>query len=33
MFEALAGQMFDKALRKMIAAFETRAGELYGVAA
>jgi coenzyme Q-binding protein COQ10 len=29
-FEALAGQMFDKALRKMIAAFETRAGELYG---
>ena len=30
MFEALAGQMFDKALRKMIAAFETRAGELYG---
>ena len=33
MFEALAGQMFDKALRKMIAAFETRAGELYGVVA
>lgn len=33
MFEALAGQMFDKALRKMIAAFETRAGELFGVAA
>lgn len=33
MFEALAGQMFDKALRKMIAAFETRADELYGVAA
>lgn len=30
MFEALAGQMFDKALRKMIAAFETRAGALYG---
>ena len=30
MFEALAGQMFDKALRKMIAAFEARAGELYG---
>jgi len=29
-FETLAGQMFDKALRKMIAAFETRAGELYG---
>lgn len=33
MFEALAGQMFDKALRKMIAAFETRADDLYGVAA
>ena len=32
MFEALAGQMFDKALRKMIAAFETRAGELYAMA-
>ena len=32
MFEALAGQMFDKALRKMIAAFETRADELYGMA-
>lgn len=30
MFEALAGQMFDKALRKMIAAFETRADDLYG---
>lgn len=29
-FETLAGQMFDKALRKMIAAFETRAGDLYG---
>ena len=29
MFEALAGQMFDKALRKMIAAFEARADELY----
>lgn len=29
MFEALAGQMFDKALRKMIAAFETRADALY----
>ncbi len=29
-FEALAGQMFDKALRKMIAAFETRADALYG---
>ncbi|ALJ12995.1 type II toxin-antitoxin system RatA family toxin [Sphingopyxis macrogoltabida] len=32
-FETLAGQMFDKALRKMIAAFEARADELYGVAA
>ncbi|WP_447762637.1 type II toxin-antitoxin system RatA family toxin [Sphingopyxis panaciterrae] len=32
-FETLAGQMFDKALRKMIAAFETRADELYGVSA
>jgi coenzyme Q-binding protein COQ10 len=31
-FETLAGQMFDKALRKMIAAFETRAGALYGAA-
>jgi coenzyme Q-binding protein COQ10 len=30
MFEALAGQMFDKALRKMITAFETRADALYG---
>ncbi len=30
MFEALAGQMFDKALRKMITAFEARADELYG---
>jgi coenzyme Q-binding protein COQ10 len=29
-FETLAGQMFDKALRKMISAFETRADELYG---
>lgn len=29
-FETLAGQMFDKALRKMITAFETRADELYG---
>lgn len=28
-FETLAGQMFDRALRKMIAAFETRADELY----
>jgi coenzyme Q-binding protein COQ10 len=30
MFEMLAGQMFDKALRKMIGAFETRAAALYG---
>lgn len=29
MFEMLAGQMFDKALRKMIGAFEARAAELY----
>jgi coenzyme Q-binding protein COQ10 len=29
MFEMLAGQMFDRALRKMIGAFETRAAELY----
>ena len=29
-FEMLAGQMFDRALRKMIGAFEERATELYG---
>jgi len=29
LFEAIAGQMFDTALRKMIGAFETRAAELY----
>lgn len=29
LFEMLAGQMFDKALRKMIGAFETRAAALY----
>ncbi len=29
-FEMLAGQMFDRALRKMINAFEARALELYG---
>lgn len=29
-FEAIAGQMFDRALRRMIGAFETRAHELYG---
>ena len=28
-FEALAGQMFDRALRRMIGAFEARAHELY----
>jgi coenzyme Q-binding protein COQ10 len=31
LFEMLAGQMFDKALRKMIGAFEARAEELYGL--
>ncbi|MBA3676279.1 MAG: type II toxin-antitoxin system RatA family toxin [Sphingosinicella sp.] len=30
LFETLAGQMFDRALRKMIGAFEARAQELYG---
>lgn len=30
LFQAMAGQMFDRALRKMITAFETRADELYG---
>lgn len=30
MFEALAGQYIDRAFRKMVAAFETRADELYG---
>lgn len=29
-FEALAGQMFDRALRRMITAFEERAHALYG---
>jgi coenzyme Q-binding protein COQ10 len=32
-FEALAGQMFDRALRKMIGAFEERAHALYGASA
>ena len=32
-FEALAGAMFDRALRKMIGAFEARAAALYGVGA
>jgi len=31
-FEALAGQMFGMALKKMIGAFETRAQKLYGSA-
>lgn len=30
LFEMLAGQMFDRALRKMIGAFEERATALYG---
>ncbi len=30
LFEKLAGQYFDKAFRKMVAAFETRAVQLYG---
>ncbi|MCL6251098.1 type II toxin-antitoxin system RatA family toxin [Altererythrobacter sp. KTW20L] len=30
MFEALAGQYIDRAFRKMVAAFEERAQELYG---
>lgn len=30
LFEALAGQMFDRALRRMIGAFEERAAVLYG---
>jgi coenzyme Q-binding protein COQ10 len=29
-FEAIAGQMFDRALRRMTGAFEVRAQELYG---
>jgi coenzyme Q-binding protein COQ10 len=33
MFEALAGQVFDRALRKMIGAFEERADALYGASA
>lgn len=31
LFEMLAGQVFDKALRKMIGAFETRAAALYSL--
>ena len=30
-FEALAGQMFDRALRRMTMAFEERAAALYGI--
>ena len=30
LFEALAGQYFDRAFRKMVSAFETRAQQLYG---
>jgi coenzyme Q-binding protein COQ10 len=30
MFEALAGQYFDRAFRRMVGAFEERAGKLYG---
>lgn len=30
MFEMLAGRYFDRAFRKMVAAFEARADELYG---
>ncbi|HET9512080.1 MAG TPA: type II toxin-antitoxin system RatA family toxin [Sphingomonas sp.] len=30
MFEMIAGQVFDRALRKMIGAFEDRAAKLYG---
>lgn len=30
MFEAIAGQYFDRAFRRMVEAFEARAAELYG---
>ena len=30
LFEALAGQYFDRAFRKMVSAFENRAQQLYG---
>lgn len=30
LFETIAGQMFDRALRRMIVAFEERARQLYG---
>lgn len=32
LFQKLAGQYLDKAFRKMVAAFETRAAQLYGMA-
>jgi coenzyme Q-binding protein COQ10 len=31
LFETLAGSMFDRALRRMTAAFEQRAAALYGI--
>ena len=31
LFESLAGQMFDRALRRMTSAFERRAATLYGI--
>jgi coenzyme Q-binding protein COQ10 len=31
LFESLAGQMFDRALRRMTNAFEERAAVLYGI--
>lgn len=31
LFESLAGQMFDRALRRMTTAFEQRAASLYGI--
>ena len=31
LFEVLAGQMFDRALRRMTSAFEQRAAALYGI--
>ena len=31
LFETLAGQMFDRALRRMTSAFERRAAALYGI--
>ena len=33
LFEAIAGQVFDRALRRMIGAFEERAAKLYGAGA